>query len=144
MTQQARVQTLTVEVERLNERTARYDYVVRVLAAPAFQDRDLQPGSGSGPWGRVYFDADNGRGMLMVHDLPSPPSDKTYQVWLNRDAKRVSAALLRTDAQGFGYTLLRVDEPIGSYQSLGITQEPEGGSPAPTGPPLIRADLQPA
>jgi hypothetical protein len=143
VTQQARIDTLSAEVQRLTERSTRYDYVVRVLAAPAYQQRELVATDAGSAWGRVYFDSDSGRGMLMVHNLPQLTDGATYQVWLNREGgKRVSAAFLRTDAQGFGYTLLRVDEPIGSYQTLGVTREPEGGSKAPTGPPLVRAELR--
>jgi len=62
-----------------------------------------------------------------------------YQVWLVRDGERASAALFRTDDSGWGYTLIESDEPMGTYETIGITPEPFDGSAGPTGPRLLGA-----
>ena len=141
LTLQARVDALATQNVQLLARSERYDIVVRVLSAPNFEQRDLNPQGAVPAWGRVYFDSDGGQGMVMVHDLPTPPEGTTYQVWLTRGNDRVSAGTFRTDGGGFGYTIVRADNPVGNYQRLGITQEPAPGSPSPTGPPILRGDL---
>ncbi|MEK7874219.1 MAG: anti-sigma factor, partial [Chloroflexota bacterium] len=46
------------------------------------------------------------------------------------------------DANGRGQMLVRAPLPITSYQSMGVTVEPMGGSPGPTGARMLRGPSQ--
>ncbi len=84
---------------------------------------------------------DTNRNLLAVFawHLPPAPAGKTYQMWLT-DAKgnRASGGLLVPDAdQPFVMAVIPSPGPLTGFNGLGITLEPSGGSPAPTGPRVL-------
>jgi anti-sigma-K factor RskA len=124
----------------LKERAYRYDKVVAVLQASDIQLRPMQ-GTELAPTatGRIYVDPENGTGMMMVRSLPRLPEGRVYQLWWARaDGKRESGGVLTwTDPYGNGYTLITCPGPFSTWQTFGLTEEPAGGSPAPTGQRVI-------
>jgi anti-sigma-K factor RskA len=124
----------------LKERAYRYDKVVAVLQSPEMQLRPMQ-GTELAPTatGRIYVDPENGSGMMMVRSLPRLPEGRVYQLWWARaDGKRESGGVLTwTDPYGNGYTLITCPGPFNTWQTFGLTEEPAGGSPAPTGQRVI-------
>ncbi len=78
--------------------------------------------------------------VLVVTGLPPLEAGRTYQVWLIAGAP-VSAGLLTVDANGQGVLIITSTESIGSFKSLGISVEPAGGSPQPTGDIVVLSDL---
>jgi len=79
--------------------------------------------------------------VLIVAGLPKLQANQTYQVWLIADGKPVSAGLLTVDENGQGVVIVTSGESINSFQSLGISVEPEGGSPQPTGDIVVLSDI---
>jgi len=80
------------------------------------------------------------RGMLlMVHNLPEPTSDKTYQLWAIPDRQKpVSAGIFRTDQKG--EAIVEVTSlPAGANKKMvfAVTLEPAGGMPQPTTTPIL-------
>ncbi|RPI87665.1 MAG: anti-sigma factor, partial [Chloroflexi bacterium] len=49
--------------------------------------------------------------------------------------------LLTVDQNGQGVFVVTSEAEIGSFNSLGISVEPEGGSPQPTGDIVVLSDL---
>jgi anti-sigma factor RsiW len=120
----------------LEERAQRYDRVVAVLQADQIQVRPLEgTNAAPGAFGRVYVDPASGAGMMMVRSLPPLPEGRAYQLWLVKaDGQRASCGLIRrTDPAGNGYALIQAPGSLTEWQGLGVTDEPAGGSPAPTG-----------
>lgn len=124
----------------LRDRATRFDKVVAVLQAQQFELRQMA-GTQAAPYasGRVYVDDDNGSGMLMVRKLPPLPQGRVYQLWwISPDGKRESGGTMTwTDPQGNGYTLIQCPGKLAQWQSFSITEEPAGGSLAPTGQRLL-------
>jgi anti-sigma-K factor RskA len=127
-------------IATLSERANNYARVTAVLQAADTQIRVLD-GTGNAPqaFGRVYIDPDTSEGMLMVRNLPPLPPGKVYQLWVARaDGQRESAGTLTwTDKAGNGYTLIKCPDTLSRWQSFGVTEEPSGGSQAPTGTSLL-------
>ena len=125
----------------LRDRAGRYDRVVAVLQSPDVELRPMQ-GTQLAPeaLGRVYVDNQTGDGMFMVRALPPLPQGRVYQFWWGRaDGARESGGLLTwTDQQGNGYAFVRCPGRLESWQTFWMTEEPAGGSPAPTGRGVIR------
>lgn len=140
---QARVDQLAAQAQADRDKAARYDRVVAVLASEQLAIRQLEPAAqASSSSGTIYMDPSTGQGMIMVHDLPPIPAERQWQLWFVRsDGTRVSGGLLRADATGSGYTLLNVPKDLHTFEAIGITQEPRGGSPSPTGERVLGGRL---
>ena len=79
--------------------------------------------------------------VLIVTGLSPLEPGKTYQVWLIDGGAPVSAGLLTVNEEGQGVFIVTSEEAIGSFKSLGISIEPAGGSPQPTGEIVVLSDL---
>jgi anti-sigma-K factor RskA len=98
---------------------------------------------GSGGWaqGVVYAPKDGQIALLCVYGMPALAPDKTYQLWLIQDGKRESGGLFQVSPEGFGLLVVRPERPLSEYGGLGVTVEPAGGSPGPTSPRVLGANL---
>ena len=91
--------------------------------------------------GWIYVDPAAGSALLVAYRLPPLEPDRAYQLWLVRDGQRVSGGLFRVDAEGYGWLKVRAPQPMAVYTRAGITIEPLGGSPGPTGARVLGGDL---
>lgn len=78
---------------------------------------------------------------LIAEDLPPLPPGKVYQAWLTIGDQRVSAGTFMVDSLGRGFLTIRLTRPIQSYSVLGVTEEPFGGSPNPSGDRYLNVSL---
>jgi anti-sigma factor RsiW len=76
------------------------------------------------------------RATLMVRDMPEPPAQKVYEVWVKRGGAAPVPA-------GTTFVVRSGDIPIAhsvdSADQVLVTAEPNGGSLTPTSPPMIVA-----
>jgi len=91
--------------------------------------------------GELIADPNNQSAVLVITGLGQLEAGKTYQVWLIDGGGPRSAGLLAVDANGQGVLIVTSDLPIGSFQALGISVEPDGGSQQPTGDIVVLSDL---
>jgi anti-sigma-K factor RskA len=90
--------------------------------------------------GQLIADPNEQSAVLVISGLPPLEPGRTYQVWLIGGAP-VSAGLLTVDENGQSVLIVTSEESIGSFNSLGISIEPEGGSAEPTGEIVILSDI---
>jgi len=91
--------------------------------------------------GKLLISADGEYGTLVVDGLPSLDAGHQYQLWLIRDGQRTSGGVLTVNAHGYGVLEISAPEPLAHYPSFGVTVEPMGGSPGPTGAKVLGGDL---
>lgn len=91
--------------------------------------------------GFVLISADGDSGALVVDGLPPLGESQQYQLWLIRNGQRTSGAVFSTDEKNYGGTRIRAPRSLLDYSSVGITVEPTGGSPQPTGPRVLGGPL---
>ena len=93
------------------------------------------------PGASVQLVLDGDEGRLMARRLPAPPSGRVYQVWLKRDghAPMPTAALFLPSRDGAAAA--SVPGSLDDVDQVMVTDEPDGGSPQPTGDLLAVADL---
>jgi hypothetical protein len=116
------------------------DRELLALIATADPEHTVQlPGTEEAPAasGAFYLGDDN-RGLLVLKGLKPLPTEQTYQLWLiPAEGQPQPAGLLavKTDA----LTWLNVSVPPGAtdFAAVGVSVEPAGGSPAPTGPIVL-------
>ena len=113
--------------------------VADVLASPSMAVREFR-GTEVVPeaWARLLVDPITDQAMLVVVNLTPLQPDRVYQLWLAKDAERVDGGTFTVKSDGRGYLAVRSPEPLLSYSSMGVTDEPTGGSPAPTGQGVLQ------
>jgi anti-sigma-K factor RskA len=96
-------------------------------------------GTGSAPTasGIVVISMDGEYGTLVVDRLPTLDKTRQYQLWLMQDGKRISGAVFSVGRDGYGSVPILAPDPLTHYSSFGITVEPSGGSPGPTGAKVL-------
>lgn len=87
--------------------------------------------------GTLVISADGEYGTLVVDGLPVLEPDHTYQLWLIRDGQRTSGGLFDVSSHGYGALVVSSPDPLASYDAFGVTVEPAGGSPGPTGAKVL-------
>jgi anti-sigma-K factor RskA len=93
----------------------------------------------SAPGAHAALVVGSGRATLQVEDFPPPPRGRVYQVWLKRPGRPPDPTTALFTVRGGGAT---VDVPGGvrDGEQVLVTAEPDGGSSAPTSPPVIVAE----
>jgi anti-sigma-K factor RskA len=87
--------------------------------------------------GMVVYTLDGDSGFLVVNHLHHLPSGQAYQLWLIEDGKRTSGGVFSVDENGYWVMQVKSPQLLTGYDSFGITIEPAGGSPGPTGPKVL-------
>jgi len=87
--------------------------------------------------GFVLVSTDGDDGALVVDGLPPLGESQQYQLWLIQDGQRTSGAIFSTDEKHYGGTRIRAPRSLLDYSAVGITIEPAGGSPQPTGEQVL-------
>jgi anti-sigma-K factor RskA len=80
-------------------------------------------------------------GTLIVDGLPTLSQAHQYQLWLMKDGKRTSGGLFYVGQGGYGILAIQSVGSLLNFSSFGITVEPTGGSPGPTGTKVLGGNL---
>ncbi len=80
-------------------------------------------------------------GTLIVDNLEALDNDHQYQLWLINDGKRSSGGVFSVNSDGYASLPIYGPLPLNQYQAVGITIEPAGGSPLPTGAKVLGGEL---
>lgn len=91
--------------------------------------------------GRFVANTATGQGWLLVDALQPLKEDLQYQLWLIRDGKRTSGGVFSVSQDGAADVLIASNLPFSAYDSVGITIEPYGGSPQPTGKKVLGGNI---
>ncbi|NUR90910.1 MAG: anti-sigma factor, partial [Nonomuraea sp.] len=118
--------------ETTNQARRDLDAAMAVLTAPDVQAVS-QPITGGGT-GSLVVSRGRGRLVFTASGLPSPPSSRSYELWLMGPAGVRPAGLLRSGVPTLA-------SPESGDDRVGLTVEPAGGSQQPTTQPIMLADL---
>jgi anti-sigma-K factor RskA len=107
----------------------------------ALAGTDAAPGAS----GVLVISQDGSSGTLVADGLPVLEAGKQYQLWLIHDGQRDSGGVFSVSpAQAAGvtpdsYAVMAVQSarPLTDYTGFGVTIEPAGGSPGPTGQKVL-------
>lgn len=91
--------------------------------------------------GLIILSLDGEYGTLVVDHLPPLDAEHQYQLWLIHDDQRASGGVFSVSDEGYGTIEILSAAPLNSYSAFGISVEPVGGSPGPTGQRVLGGTL---
>lgn len=108
-----------------------------ILAASDRSVVEIQTGVAS--FAEVVFLPASEEGVFIADGLAALADDATYQLWLIGPDGPISAGVFRPESDGSARVLL--EGSVRSGLTLGLTVEPAGGSPQPTGEVLLAEEI---
>ena len=91
------------------------------------------------PGARAALTVTGDRATLDVRNFPSPPSGRVYQVWLKRPGRPAPEPTNALFDVRDGTASVEVPGGVKGVEQVLVTAEPNGGSAAPTRPPVVIA-----
>jgi hypothetical protein len=113
------------------------DSMIAAMTGPEVKVVALGNQGGSQPLGRMMWNQSSNDWIMVMYNLRPPKPGMTYQVWLVTDSEKISAGTFKPDAQGKTMMHARYTMARNALRAVAITEEPEGGMPAPTGPMVV-------
>ncbi len=104
-----------------------------INAAPDAQ-RAISPVSGGGT-ATLVWSAQLGQSAVIATDLPKLAEDKTYELWYIKDGAATPAGTMDSSGTVASWRVLNGEMTAGV--TVGMTVEPDGGSPKPTTQPIL-------
>ena len=138
--QHERIEELNQDLDALRTTTNTLQQAVATLTAASKVDEVHISLLGSPltdfpkPLGVSLWDSTQQTGVLVTQYLTPLTPDRDYELWIidPQYLTPVSAAIFQVDSQGWAHIHFKPEKPIGTARQFAITQEPKGGSPAPT------------
>ncbi len=91
--------------------------------------------------GTLVMDPEGKYGTLVVDNLPVLDPAKQYQIWLLKGTERTSGGVFSVNGEGYASLEIVAPSPLVRYNAIGVTIEPYGGSPGPTGAKVLGGDI---
>ncbi len=128
----------TASTTQLSAQLASRDSLVAAITGAQVRVVELASTAQLAPGARMFWDRLTNRWTLITHDLQPVQAGRTYQLWLvTAKAEKISAGTFNTDAQGRAVVQATYALAEADLAAIAITEEPEGGSPQPTGTILV-------
>jgi len=89
----------------------------------------------------LVISVDGEHGTLVADGLLPLDEERQYQLWLIQDGQRTSGGVFSVGEEGYGSLWISSPQPLSSYSAFGVTIEPAGGSPGPTGDRVLFSEL---
>ncbi|MBL8153326.1 MAG: anti-sigma factor [Anaerolineae bacterium] len=117
-------------IDRLNQAEQKN---ARSLSLPSADN-----GQATGATATVLWTPNDGRAVLTVSQFPAVEAGRVFQGWVRRGSTVQSIGTFQVNPDGSGVLIFDAALLEGSFDAMGVTIEPEGGSDGPTSPPVVR------
>jgi len=108
--------------------------LVVALGGGGSSTRTIQASTGS-----AELQIADGRADLIVHRLPMLPAGRIYEMWVQRGSATPTPTGTLFAVTSSGTAAVGVPGGVSGVSAVMVTQEPAGGTPAPTTAPVIVA-----
>ncbi len=127
---------LAAQVAELRASVAQKDSLIAALTGMHTRVIDLVAYNSTNPMARMFWDQKKEMFIMYASNLKNPPAGKTYQVWLiaRGGGAPISAGTFMPDSAGSAVMTAKHPMQPGTLSRIAVTEEPDGGMPAPTGP----------
>jgi anti-sigma factor RsiW len=142
------IQQASVNLEELQAYSTLLETeLTNALSSQPFESSDVYavtlPGTEEQPEAsaQLVIDPVSNTALLIVDGMPALPEDSVYQVLLIRGTEHETAETFRVDTQGEGVLLVHSTESLQSFDAVGVSIEPEGGSVQRTGDVVLLGSI---
>jgi hypothetical protein len=139
-TQLAVVDSAGPATDSLSAMLSRKDSMIAAMTGPDVKVVPLMNQDAREPLGRMMWNRASNDWIMVTYNLRPPKPGMTYQVWLVTDDAKISAGTFHPDASGGTFMHARYAMDRNALRAVAITEEPEGGMPAPTGPMVVAGE----
>jgi anti-sigma-K factor RskA len=98
-------------------------------------------GQAGGAVGSLILVPDESQAILVVTAMVPLAPAYQYQLWLIKDGRRTSGGVFSVSEQGSAAVKVSADRPLDQFDAFGVTIEPFGGSPGPTGKKVLGGEM---
>lgn len=138
--QQASLDRLLAEQSKLTEDLQANQTAMALVTYPTSEVVRVQ---GDEAYGTFVYDPDLRIAVLYAWGLDPLPADEAYQAWLiDANGGRTDGGVFQVSPGArFSVFVVSSSSPLRDFRGVGVTIEPAGGSPGPTGPRVLAADF---
>jgi anti-sigma factor RsiW len=115
------------------------EQVIANLIGPQVTVMTLTSTMPTAPTARMFWDQQHDAWTFVAHHIPMPKAGRTYQMWLVTPTAKISAGTFMPSRDGEVMMQATYPMPKDSLAAVAVTDEPMGGSPQPTTPPMMVA-----
>jgi Anti-sigma-K factor rskA/Putative zinc-finger len=130
-------QSRSAQVDSLKATLDDRDRLVANLTGPQVAVVSLTAEGIRAPSARMFWDQSVNAWTFVAHNLPSPKTGRTYQLWLVTAKEKINAGTFSPDANGDAVIRKTFPLPKDALAAVAVTDEPSAGSPQPTTTPII-------
>jgi len=142
VTRNAQIAELRAELAGLEDTIVQQNEMISRISSQGVQAVDvLATSEGSEAGGRLFIDPGASSGVLLLWGLTPLSPEESFQVWLIAGEDPVSAGLLPIQDLGRSVHLVEASRSLRSFDAIGVSIEPVGGSDQPLGPIVLFAEL---
>jgi anti-sigma-K factor RskA len=130
-------------VQQQSKLTRQVETSQLALAAMSYPETQALPITAENISGTLLLAKEQNVAIIITWNLPVLQPNQTYQIWLiDPQGKRTSGGIFNSQP-GLAYTSATVSSPGGlvNFNGIGVTIEPAGGSPQPTGQRIFKVDF---
>jgi len=91
--------------------------------------------------GKIFWNKDSTRALLLVSNIPTLEEGMTYQVWCMENGKPVSLGTFKVNDKGEEMMEIKFMPRLTKEMEVLITLEPDGGMPHPTGQTYLAGSI---
>lgn len=133
---------MLAEAAEIEDRLAESERVVSLFDSPNSQlyevgGTELEPDAA----GQVIIDPESDVAILSVSNLPPLAEGEVYQVLLIRGSEHDTAETFEVDSSGEDFIVIHAPFPFSTFDTLGVSIEPSGGSFQRTGEIVLLGTL---
>lgn len=126
-----------VRIQQISADADQMRHALAFLHAPETRQVGFGKGAPAPPRGNVFVNPQMGV-LLVASNLPPAPPGKRYEMWLiPKKGPPKPAGMFQADPRGDAMHMQSGPLDVADTGAVAVTMEPDNGSPAPTGAPVI-------
>jgi anti-sigma-K factor RskA len=113
------------------------DEVIAAITGPRVNVVELSSDAIQSPTARMFWDRATNRWTMYAHGLPALKPGRAYELWLITADAKIPAGTFKPSPDGTATFAATYALEPSQLQAIAVTEEPEAGVPAPTGPIIL-------